>query len=96
LCTAGFVVALTGDQNYIVKPDRQLQSIGLADPGFAICEQIEAVLDVVERVIVSMWFLITSEQAMVDSLTVIGGCFTKVPLPQRLEVIDSGDVLDTV
>ena len=96
MCTAGFVVALTGDQNYIVKPDCQFQCIGLADQGFAIFEQSEAVLDVVKRMIVPMWFLITSKQAMVDSLAVIGGSCAKIPLPKRLEAIDSGDVLGTV
>ena len=95
MCTPGFVIALTGDQNQIVKPDCQLQCIGLAEQGFAIFEQSEAVLYVVKRVVVAMWFLITSEQAMIDRCAVIGGAFTKVSLPQRLEAIDSGDVLGT-
>ena len=93
MCTAGFVIALTGDEDHIVKPDCQFQCIGLAEQSFTIFEHSEAVFDVVKRVIVPMWFLITSKQALVDSLAVVGGSLVKIPLPKRLEAIKFGDIL---
>ena len=64
-----------------MKPDRKFDRIGLLQQRFTLFEHTKAMLDVAQRVVMSILLLISSQQPLVYSRAVVAGAGDQVALP---------------
>jgi hypothetical protein len=71
LLAEGFVIVPARFKYNIVKPDRDFESIGIADERFTLVEHAKTMLDMVQCVIVALRFAIRVYQSLVNRGAVI-------------------------
>ena len=72
-------------ENGVVKPDCEFQRIRIVDEVFALVEQGKAVLDMKQGMVVTLRFVVSAGQALVDIFAVIGSAIDQAATPQRLK-----------